>query len=80
MDTEDPSEFDVAKVLTDDNGQQKEEVDETQVKSNKELEKNYFIDSSTQERVWVGKERFTTDSKLIGIVAEWNLQDTIKNQ
>ncbi|CCG22068.1 Arp9 protein [Candida orthopsilosis Co 90-125] len=69
MDTEDPSEFDVAKVLTDDNGQQKEEVDETQVKSNKELEKNYFIDSSTQEKVWVGKERFTTDSKLIGIVA-----------
>ncbi|KAI5966050.1 ARP9 [Candida margitis] len=68
VEVEDPSEFDVAKVLTDENGKQKEQVDEQQVKSNKELDKNYFIDSSTQEKIWVGKERFTTESNLISIV------------
>ncbi|KAI5953273.1 ARP9 [Candida jiufengensis] len=63
---DDGDELDVAKLVAEQEGQ----GDENQpTKSNKELDKNYFIDPSNQEKIWLGKERFTTDSKLIDIIA-----------
>lgn len=67
--------FDVAKIVTTDggavginntttNGNNEEE------KPNKELENNFFIDSVTGEKVWVGKERFLGANKLVEKIAQ----------
>ena len=66
-------EFDVAKILTDENGQnigdvEKQEVDST--KANRDLERNFFIDSQTKEKVWVGKERFSGTASLVKLIAK----------
>ncbi|EMG49867.1 ARP9 Actin-like protein ARP9 [Candida maltosa Xu316] len=64
-------EFDVAKIVTDENGtvlDGGENQDDS--KPNKELEKNYFIDSQTKEKIWVGRERFSGTSSLIKIIAK----------
>lgn len=41
-----------------------------EAKPNTELEKNYFIDPSNNEKIWIGKERFQGTENLISIVAE----------
>lgn len=56
-------EFDVAKIVTEVDGEKVEE--EKPVAPNNELEKNFFIDSNTQEKVWIGKERFQGTIELI---------------
>lgn len=75
------NEFDVAKIVTENqNGipeaiisntpteqQQKEQQDSN--KPNKELEKNYFIDSKTQEKIWIGKERFSGTNNLVKLIS-----------
>lgn len=38
-------------------------------KPNKELEKNYFIDSKTQEKIWIGKERFSGTNNLVKLIS-----------
>ncbi|KAI3403962.2 ARP9 [Candida oxycetoniae] len=65
---EDEGEFDVAKIVANDDGNEDPDVT-SKIRKNKELEKNFFIDSNTQERVVVGKERFFTSSKLIGTIS-----------
>lgn len=45
--------------------EKKDEEEEGEAKPNKELEKNYFIDPDTQEKIYVGKERFQGTSSLI---------------
>ncbi|KAI5959603.1 ARP9 [Candida pseudojiufengensis] len=68
-------ELDVAKLVTEQEGNE----DENQpTKSNKELEKNFFIDPTNQEKVWLGKERFTTNSKIIDIIASGIYQSLLK--
>ncbi|RCK65847.1 Actin-like protein ARP9 [Candida viswanathii] len=66
-------EFDVAKIVTDENGKAIDEVDKEEVdasKANRELEKNFFIDSQTQEKIWVGKERFSGTSPLVKLISK----------
>lgn len=49
-------------------GEEKEEEEET--RPNSELEKNFFIDAKTNEKVFVGKERFQGTSKLINELSD----------
>lgn len=74
---EDDDDFDVAKLVTElDNGKivldekKKETEDEEDLKPNTELEKNFFIDPTTQEKVYIGKERFQGTEKLIALIAD----------
>ncbi|KAK6455759.1 actin-like protein ARP9 [Scheffersomyces xylosifermentans] len=70
---ENDDDFDVAKIVVDDekkaavleNGEENGE----EQKPNRELERNFFIDSKSGEKVYVGKERFQGSSKLVSIIA-----------
>lgn len=68
--------FDVAKIVTEKNGDLKEadgkdkDEEDKQEKLNSELEKNFFLDPDTNEQIYVGKERFQGTSKLINHIAE----------
>lgn len=66
--------FDVAKLVTEQDGditkieEAKEEEESTQ--ANNQLEKNFFLDPTTNEKIFIGKERFQGTSKLIEILSE----------
>lgn len=68
--------FDVAKIVTEKNGDLKEaegkdkDEEDKQEKLNRELEKNFFLDPDTNEQIYIGKERFQGTSKLINLIAE----------
>lgn len=70
----DDDEFDVAKLVTEQEGEitKKEEGAEEEENSqpNNQLEKNFFIDPATKEKISIGKERFQGTSKLIAILSE----------
>lgn len=63
-------EFDVAKIVASDdkgaiiNGEVEDE------KPNKELERNFFVDSKSGEKIYVGKERFQSAAKLVEVVTD----------
>jgi actin-related protein 9 len=68
---EEDDDFDVAKIVTEidsENGKQNQE--EKPVAPNNELEKNYFIDSKTNEKIWIGKERFQGTIELIQVIID----------
>lgn len=60
-------EFDVAKMVTEDDGDKKTEDEQ---KSNNELQKNFFVDPETDAKVYIGKERFQGTARLVAAVAE----------
>lgn len=57
-------EMDVARLVAED------ATEETETKSNKELEVNSFIDSESGEKVPIGKERFQGAGKLVSALAK----------
>ncbi|KAL7666171.1 Actin-like protein ARP9 [[Candida] zeylanoides] len=71
----DDDDFDIAKLVaeSDSTGDIVKKVehddDAVEAKPNTELEKNFFVDHDTNEKVWVGKERFQGTERLIGAVA-----------
>ena len=73
-DGKDDEEFDVAKTVVNTDGA--EEADDANIKNNRDLENNYFIDSRTKEKITVGKERFVSTSKLVDIVTK-GIYDTL---
>ncbi|RLV90068.1 Actin-like protein ARP9 [Spathaspora sp. JA1] len=82
-DEEEGDNFDVAKLVTKDNGPIAETgklsgEEGEEAKPNKELETNSFIDSITQERISVGKERFLGGNKLIEIISR-EIYASLKN-
>ncbi|CUM65436.1 uncharacterized protein PRCAT00003075001 [Priceomyces carsonii] len=72
--------FDVAKLVTESNGdvkalekkieEEEEKEKETAPKKNSELDKNFFVDSKTKEKIMVGKERFSGSSVLVSELSE----------
>lgn len=60
-------EIDVAKIVTEENGQIKTEgsEEEEEQKPNNELEKNWFKDPGSDNKIFVGKERFQGTDKLV---------------
>lgn len=69
--SEEDDDFDVAKLVADlGPGNEVQAVtDHDDSKPNNELEKNFFVDPETNEKVWVGKERFQGAENLISLVA-----------
>ena len=74
---EESDEFDVAKVVSSNNGAvgdkegtEGENDEENEHKENSQLEKNYFLDPDTKEKIYVGKERFQVSSELIDVVSD----------
>ncbi|CUM54971.1 unnamed protein product [Debaryomyces tyrocola] len=75
---EEEEDFDVAKIVTEQNGNlpnsdsaaNEGEEKKEEAKSNSELEKNFFLDPDTNEKIYVGKERFQGASKLVNHIAE----------
>lgn len=64
-------EFDVAKIVTEENGQKKllEEEEKVAAKPNSELERNFFVDASGA-KIFIGKERFQGTSRLVTALSE----------
>lgn len=65
-------EFDVAKIVTEEDGEKKileEEEEKTDTKPNSELQRNSFVDRSGA-KVTIGKERFQGTSRLVNALAE----------
>ncbi|SGZ50428.1 CIC11C00000005046 [Sungouiella intermedia] len=65
-------EFDVAKIVTEENGEKKlleEEDEKVETKPNSELERNSFTDASGTKH-FIGKERFQGTSRLVGALSE----------
>lgn len=60
--------IDVAKIVSEIEKPEKEEKEEKQ--ANNELEKNYFVDSNTGEKIWAGKERFQGTGRLINLIID----------
>lgn len=71
-DDNDDEAFDVAKLVADSNGNdikpEGEEAEED--KPNSELEKNFFLDPETSEKIYVGKERFQGTSQLVAHISD----------
>lgn len=64
-------EFDVAKIVTEENGEKKlDKTDEDEQKPNSELQNNFFLDPQTNTKVYVGKERFQGTARLVAALAE----------
>ncbi|CAI5758491.1 unnamed protein product [Candida verbasci] len=64
-DLDDEEMLDVSKIIDENKDETKKDE-----KPNKELEKNYFIDSKTNEKVYVGKERFLGCESLINEISK----------
>lgn len=64
-------EFDVAKIVTEENGEKKllEEEEKVAAKPNSELERNIFVDASGA-KIFIGKERFQGTSRLVTALSE----------
>lgn len=64
-------EFDVAKIVTEENGEKKllEEDEKVEAKPNSELERNFFTDA-TGTKIFIGKERFQGTSRLVTALSE----------
>jgi len=67
---EEEDDFDVAKLVTETENAETGEKQQEPVAANNELEKNYFVDSKTQEKIWIGKERFEGTTELIQIIVD----------
>lgn len=54
----------------DEEKDKKEDEEQEEEKTNNELEKNFFLDPDTKEKIFVGKERFQGTSNFIAKIAE----------
>lgn len=66
-------EFDVAEYVIKENGlngEAKDKEEEEDSKPNSELEKNFFIDEESKQKIYIGKERFQGTSRLVNAIVE----------
>lgn len=64
--------FDVADYVTKENSgaANGDESQKEETRPNSELEKNFFIDEESKQKIYVGKERFQGTSRLVGAIVE----------